>query len=178
MSNCPLDLPIPNTSLTYGDVLNGTHQGIQGAWYLRPDTGGAVLPWAYTIIVIVIHAPTVIIRVVRWEMVQTWSLAATLLTAILYTQAYVSTKFAPDQVLTWTPILLLIDAGSMLQLFVLVVEAGNLGMRVRVELQAAWANLKRKFMQWRLLISKKDTPQASLPLLPTGKSTFLDQEPV
>ena len=143
MSNCALDLPIPNTSLSYGDVLNGTHQAIEGAWYLRPDTGGAVLPWVYTIILIVIHAPTVIIRVVRWEMVQTWCLVATLLTVVLFIQTYTSTRFAPAQVLTWTPIVLVIDAGSMLQLFVLVVEKGSLGIRVRDELRATYLSLRR-----------------------------------
>ena len=143
MSNCPLDLPIPNTSLLYGDVLNGTHQAIEGAWYLRPDTGGAVLPWVYTIILIVIHAPTVIIRVVRWEMVQTWCLVATFLTVVLFIQTYASTQFAPDQVLTWTSIVLVIDAGSMLQLFVLVLEKESLGIRIRDKFRAAFLNLRR-----------------------------------
>lgn len=91
--------------------------------YLRPDTGGALLPWIYAVIVIVIHIPTVLIRVVKWERVQTLCLVLTFFTAVVYIQAYVSTKFEASKILVWTPVILIIDAGSMLQLFLLVIEA-------------------------------------------------------
>jgi hypothetical protein len=118
MEFCPAlaNLTIPNTSRHWRDAFNSQIYNLTGSSYLRPDIGGALLPWIYTAIVIVVHIPTVIIRVQRWEMVQTWCLAATLLTVVLYAQAYVSTAFAAEQVLTWTPLLLVIDAGSMLQL--------------------------------------------------------------
>ncbi|KAL9117883.1 MAG: hypothetical protein Q9187_005573, partial [Circinaria calcarea] len=146
MSICPLDAPIPNTSLLYIDVLNAPHQGDLGNWYLRPDAGGAIIPWVYTIIIFVLHTPTVIIRVVKWEIVQTWCLLSTTLTVAVYIQAYVSTKFAADKILTWTPILLLIDAGSMLQLFMLVVEAGDLVPRVRQRVRSAWQSAREQIL--------------------------------
>jgi hypothetical protein len=137
MSACH-NFPVPDTSLSYLDVLNGPHQEFSSVWYLRPDTGGALLPWAYTIIVIVVHAPTVFVRVVKWEMGQTWCLAITLFTVVTYTQAYISTRLNSEQVLTWTPILLVIDAGSMLQLIVLLTEAGSLKTRVLGKWKAAF----------------------------------------
>ena len=91
--------------------------------YLRPDTAGALLPWIYTIVILIIHIPVVIIRVVRWEAVQYWCLVSTLLTVITYAQAYISTNFDAAKVLVWTPLILVIDAGSMLQVFFLVVES-------------------------------------------------------
>lgn len=133
MDICPslANLTIANTDLQWADTLPSPIHNLTGSSYLRPDIGGALLPWIYTAIGIIVHIPTVIIRVQRWETVQTWCLAATLLTVVLYAQAYVSTAFKADQVLTWTPLLLVIDAGSMLQLFVLVVEAGELVVRVK-----------------------------------------------
>ena len=91
--------------------------------YLRPDTAGALLPWIYTVVILIIHVPVVIIRVVRWQTVQYWCLVSTLLTVITYVQAYISTRFDAAKVLVWTPLILVIDAGSMLQVFFLVVES-------------------------------------------------------
>lgn len=138
MSACD-NFPVPNTSLQYLDVVNGIHQKFSSMWYLRPDTGGALLPWAYTIIVIVVHAPTIFIRVVKWETGQTWCLAMTLFTVVTYILAYVSTRLNPEQVLTWTPILLVIDAGSMLQLIVLLTEAGSLKTGVLSKWKASFS---------------------------------------
>ena len=91
--------------------------------YLRPDTAGALLPWIYTIIILVIHLPVVVIRVVRWQAVQYWCLVSTLLTVVTYAQAYISTRFDAAKVLVWTPLNLVIDAGSMLQVFFLIFES-------------------------------------------------------
>lgn len=91
--------------------------------YLRPDTGGALLPWVYSIVLVVIHIPMVFIRVVRWEAVQYWCLGSTFFTLVVYTQAYISTRFDAAKVLVWTPLILVIDAGSMLQVFFLIIEA-------------------------------------------------------
>ena len=38
------------------------------------------MPWVYTVIILLLHIPVVIIRVVRWEAVQTWCLIATFFT--------------------------------------------------------------------------------------------------
>ena len=84
--------------------------------------GGALLPWIYTTVVLLIHIPVVVIRVVRWETVQTWCLLATFGTIVVQVQAFLSTQFKAEQVLTWTPLLLIIDAGSMAQIVFLLVD--------------------------------------------------------
>lgn len=157
MDFCPGvdNLTVPNTSVRWGELFRGAINDHKGASYLRPDIGGALLPWVYTVIVILVHIPTVIIRVQRWETVQTWCLAATLLTVVLYVQAYVSTGFAPEQVLTWTPLLLVIDAGSMLQLFVLVVEAGELVPRVQNEIAAGLRRLRDRYRRLRAALGPR-----------------------
>ncbi|MCJ1405527.1 formate dehydrogenase (NAD+) [Xylographa trunciseda] len=130
---CPLNATelIGSTNVTWGSVLNVTIREIGGSSYLRPDIGGALLPYVYTIIVIIIHLPVVIIRVVRWQKVQTWSLAATVMTLAVTIQGYASTKFSPERVLTWTPLLLIIDAGSMAQVLFLIIEDRRLLSRLR-----------------------------------------------
>lgn len=75
--------------------------------------------------ILIVHVPVVIIRVVRWETVQTWCLVSTLFTVIVTAQAYSSTKFQADKILTWTPLMLVIDAGSMAQVLFLVNEGYN-----------------------------------------------------
>lgn len=121
---CPLNATdeILASNITWGEVLNQTILQINGASYLRPDIGGALMPWVYTAVVIIVHIPIVVIRVVRWEAVQTWCMVATLLTITVTVQAYVSTKFQAEKILTWTPLLLVIDAGSMAQVLFLLVE--------------------------------------------------------
>lgn len=181
MDLCPslTNLTIPNTHLQWADTLPSPIHNLTGSSYLRPDIGGALLPWIYTAIVIIVHIPTVIIRVQRWETVQTWCLAATLLTVVLYAQAYVSTAFQPDQVLTWTPLLLVIDAGSMLQLFVLVVEAGELVVRVRAVL-GAWAlGWRRVVWAWIGLLrirSRRRRQRQQLQASVAGRSDDADED--
>ena len=74
MNSCPHSLndTILTTNITWGqaqsNIVNNTADLTS---YLRPDTGGALLPWIYTVILIVIHIPVVIVRVVRWEVVST-----------------------------------------------------------------------------------------------------------
>ena len=135
---CPLNASqiIGNTNVTWGSVLNVTIREIGGSSYLRPDIGGALLPYVYTIVVIIIHLPVVIIRVVRWQKVQTWSLAATVMTLAVTIQGYASTSFAPERVLTWTPLLLIIDAGSMAQVLFLIIEDRKLLSRLRHALRS------------------------------------------
>ena len=171
MSNCSPDAPIPITSLLYTDVLNAPHQSDLGSWYLRPDTGGAVIPWIYTVVILALHTPTVIIRVVKWEIIQTWCLLSTMVSVAVYIQAYVSTKFAADQILTWTPILLVADAGSMLQLFILVVEAGDLVQRVRQEVHSAWRSVRGRFPRRRSSLKEHEEE----PLLKHSRPLWKDR---
>ena len=125
---------IGNTNITWAQAESNVLNVYTHPSYLRPNTGGALLPWVYTIIVIIIHLPVVIIRVVRWEVVQSWCLVSTLFTVIVYIQAFISTKFDASKVLVWTPLILVIDAGSMLQVFFLVIEAKKVFVGNRVML--------------------------------------------
>ena len=93
--------------------------------------GGALVPWVYSIVILLVHIPVVIIRVVKWEAVQTWCLAATVFTIALTAQSFASTDFRSDKILTWTPLLLVIDAGSMAQVLFLIVEDYQLLTRFR-----------------------------------------------
>jgi len=63
-------------------------------------------------------------------MVQTWCLASTVLTLVITIQAYESTAFSPDMILTWKSLLLVIDAGSMAQVLFLIVEDRHLLSRL------------------------------------------------
>lgn len=90
--------------------------------------GGALFPWAYTILFLITHIPVVFIRVVRFDHVQWFCIGSALLGVYLAIQGYVSTDFAASKILLWSPILLVIDAGAMLQVFFLVIE----GVSVRV----------------------------------------------
>lgn len=131
---CPLDLNStvsPSSNITWGQASNSSIQQFFGPSYFRPEIAGALLPWTYAILVLIVHIPVVIIRVVKWQTVQTWCLAATLFTIAIEIQAYASTGFHADKILTWTPLLLLIDAGSMAQVFFLIVEDFSLFTRLR-----------------------------------------------
>ena len=88
--------------------------------YLRPDVGGALLPWLFAVLQIVIHLPVIFARVARWEDVQTLSIVLAIFNVAIVAQGYTATKMAPQHVLVWSPMTLVIDAGAMLQLVVLV----------------------------------------------------------
>ena len=111
------------TELLWATAKNNTHAQQHMTTFLRPDDGGVLLPWLYTVIVLVIHIPTVLVRVLKWQRTQALCLAFTTFTVIVYIQAFVSTKFDPSKILMWNPIILIVDAGSMLQLFFLIIEA-------------------------------------------------------
>jgi hypothetical protein len=128
-------------SMTWEDLQNkGVHKfpGTSSS-YLRPD-GFALLPWIYTVIILIVHIPTVIIRVLRLEKSQLWCLACTFLTIIVYIQGYISTGFSRETILIWTPLPLIIDAGSMLQVFFLAADNNTLFFHVEGWLRRDNAN--------------------------------------
>ena len=149
---CPLNAEEKvgaSETITWSQVLAQPIRSFTGSSYLRPDVGesfqnkswtryltrdclgGALLPWVYTSVVLVIHIPVVVIRVVRWETVQNWCLLATFGTIVVQAQAFASTHFKAEQILTWTPLLLIIDAGSMAQVVFLLVDDFHLFRLVR-----------------------------------------------
>lgn len=119
---------IPNSNITWGELDRATLQDFSYTSYFRPDSGVALFPWAYTILFLVTHVPVVFVRVVRFDHVQYFCIGSAILSVYLTIQGYVSTDFAAPKILLWTPLLLVIDAGAMLQVFFLVVE----GVAVKV----------------------------------------------
>jgi hypothetical protein len=94
----------------------------EAASYIRPDIAGSIIPWDLVAALFIVHLPLVLVRVVAWKKGQIVVLIVAFVGAITTTQAYVSTKLHPTKVMVWTPILLVIDVGVVLQVFILVVE--------------------------------------------------------
>jgi hypothetical protein len=92
------------------------------ATYLRPDPGGALLPWLYTLFLLLFHLPACIMRAVRWESAQYLALGLAWVNIAVTIQAYVSTRLDPAKVLVWMPLTLMLDIGAMLQMVVLILE--------------------------------------------------------
>jgi hypothetical protein len=115
------------------------------ASYLRPDVGGALLPWLFAVIQIVIHLPVIVARVARWEDVQTLSIFLAIFNVAIVAQGYTATKLAPEHVLVWSPMTLVIDAGAMLQLVVLVRAVHPNWMR---ELRGAFHRPQARMSLW------------------------------
>lgn len=155
---CPLNLNdtvTTSSNITWGQAVDQPIRHLNGRSYLRPNigtcfyrihrpataiflevlteaySGGALIPWVYSIVILLVHIPVVIIRVVKWEAVQTWCLGATVFAIAITSQAFASTGFRSDKILTWTPLLLIIDAGSMAQVLFLIVEDYLLLTRLR-----------------------------------------------
>jgi hypothetical protein len=93
--------------------------------YLRPDPGGCLLPWPYTLAWILIHLPVTILRVRSWERVQTLSLVLATFSVYFTLQAY-TTHLAADQILVWMPLAIVLDIGAMMQLVFLIVEENGI----------------------------------------------------
>lgn len=104
--------------------------------YFRPDIGGALMPFLYTIIILVVHVPTVCIRATRWEKAQILNLWLAAFNIALTLQGYGSTKLQPEGVLVWMPLMLPIDAGALLMMIVLIVE--------EYKFRPLWDGLRRK----------------------------------
>jgi hypothetical protein len=108
--------------ILWGNVVNVENPLDCGGTYFRPDVGGFLIPWVYMAILILIQAPTALRRVVKWKNVQVLALGLTVFHIFIITLAFASTRLAPEKVLVWAPLTLLIDAGAMMQLVVLLSE--------------------------------------------------------
>ena len=130
-------------SVSYLSLLRKGVREFPGAvnTYLRSDMQ-ALMPWIITLVIIIEHVPTIFLRMQRWEDVQAWCLACTFLTVVTYILAYVSTSFSPESILVWTPLLLVIDAGSMAQVFFLVCYEYSLFVPPRV----LWIKFRNKIL--------------------------------
>ena len=72
MDGCPavLDTLVSNGNFTWREAHANVIANVNAVHCFRPDVGVALMPWVYTVVVIVIHLPIVLIRVTRWEIVQ------------------------------------------------------------------------------------------------------------
>lgn len=89
--------------------------------YIRPSTGGSLLPWPYSLAWLLVHLPVTVLRVSHWQRVQTLSLVLAVFSIYFTLQAY-TTHLEPHQVLVWAPLPIILDVGAMMQLAFLVVR--------------------------------------------------------
>lgn len=130
-----------------------------GNTYLRPDAGGALQPYPWTIFQIIVHAPVCIVRLAKFERVQIWSLAVAAINTAIAIQAYKSTNLVPEEVLVWTPVVLTLDAGALLQIYILVLEkitSRNFLKRVSYALAGPFRSCLRPMFR-RLVSSNEKT---------------------
>ncbi|KAH6708417.1 hypothetical protein EV126DRAFT_110581 [Verticillium dahliae] len=106
--------------------------------YLRPDPGGCLLPWPYTLAWILVHLPVTVLRVNRWEKVQTLSILLAFFSVYFTAQAY-TTHLTPDQVMVWMPLAIVLDVGAMMQLVFLVIQENGVVL--------LWAAFKQLLMR-------------------------------
>ncbi|KAF2677756.1 hypothetical protein K458DRAFT_465845 [Lentithecium fluviatile CBS 122367] len=65
-----------------------------------------MLPWLYTLFLLLFHLPACIIRAVRWESAQYLALGFALFNIAVTVQTDVSTKLQPSEILVWMPLTL------------------------------------------------------------------------
>ena len=80
------------------------------------------MPWAFTVLQIMVHIPVIAYRVAKWEDVQTVSIVLAAFNVAIACQAYAATHLTAEDVLVWSPMTLVLDGGAMLQQVVLVME--------------------------------------------------------
>lgn len=92
------------------------------ATYLRPKSANTLIPWLYTLFLLLFHLPACIIRAVRWESAQYLALTLAILGIALTLQAFQSTGLRAEEILVWMPLTLILDVGAMMQMVVLILE--------------------------------------------------------
>lgn len=151
--------------VTYEQFTASFADGITcNATYLRPDPGGALIPWLYALFLLLLHLPACIIRAVRWESAQYLALGLAVMGIALCVQAYLSTRLKSDEVLVWMPLTLVLDVGAMLQMVVLIIE--------KHEFRPLRTALKESSMRaWQAIAAglyhkpRTQAPQPAVPLL-------------
>jgi hypothetical protein len=89
---------------------------------IRPDVGGSLIPWPLTVLLLLLHLPAVVVRIAMWERALSWSLVLTAFEAGIALLAFISSRLAPEKVMVWSTVVLVISAGAMLQQFILLAE--------------------------------------------------------
>lgn len=150
---------------TYGQFVDSFADGIIcSATYLRPDPGGALLPWLYSLFLLLFHLPACIIRAVRWESAQYLALGLAVVGIALCIQAYFSTRLKADEVLVWMLLFLVLDVGAMLQMVVLIIERHGF-RQLRSSLKVTSIRLGQAFATAWYPRRRSRPPPPSVPLL-------------
>lgn len=126
--NLPPSTPIPVAAnqtlpLDYFNITEGTADCLNGgkATYIRSHHGGSLLPWPYTLVLLIIHLPVTILRVTRWQKVQALSIVLAVVSIFVTAQAY-TTRLKPDYIMVWMPLPITLDIGAMMQLAFLIIQ--------------------------------------------------------
>jgi hypothetical protein len=152
------DTLTPETDATYGDFNASAALRTQcPPTYLRPDPGGALMPWILALFLLFFHLPACIIRAVRWESAEYLALGLAVGGIALCIQSYISTQMRPAEVMVWMPLTLMQDVGAMLQMVTLIIEKYHGVGPLRVALQGACVRLGRA-VAVGLRIIKRDKP--------------------
>lgn len=99
-----------------------TNQCILSIQYIRQDAGTVIIPWIYSLVLVLLHFPLVLVRVLKWDAGQMWSIAMAIFSLSLTSLAYQSTAFDPNQIYIWLPITLVIDVGAVMQVILLLIR--------------------------------------------------------
>ena len=111
MEHCPFN---------WADVVD--HNCSISHTYIRPDAGIATMPWLYSSLFLALHLPLVLVRVLKWNVGQWWSLVMAAFSLSIVSLTYASTQWDPNQIYAWQPITLIGDLGAVVQVLVLVIE--------------------------------------------------------
>jgi len=113
--------------------------------YIQPDKGVALIPWIYTVLLLIVHLPLILIKVAKWETGQLLSLALSSFAVGLTILSFHSTRLEPSQVYIWTPLTLTIDVGALLQIMALIWEDKKKKKAVKQKLKkwSIWSKKER-----------------------------------
>jgi Ni,Fe-hydrogenase I cytochrome b subunit len=119
-----------------------------------PHAGGALQPYVLVVAQIFLHFPTCVVRVARWKKIQVFSLVLAGVNIAITIQAYVSTRLQPEQVLVWTPVTLILDAGAMLQIYVVIIEGISFRVFTRTLVRGVGKPFKAVYARVQALLKR------------------------
>ena len=114
--------------------------------YLRPDQGVTIIPWLYSLLLLLVHLPLAFTRIIQWEKSQWFSIGVAFFTIALTCQSYVATGLSTENIYVWFPVAMTGDIGGALQLIILISRMAQYQRRKSVRF---W--LKRALMTIRAL---------------------------
>lgn len=87
--------------------------------YLRPDDGVTIIPWIYSLLLLLLHLPLAFLRIARWTNSQWLSVGMAFFSICLTCLSYFSTNWAGKEVYVWFPVALTGDISGAMQLIIL-----------------------------------------------------------